>query len=182
MMDVVTGIVDVFRKIPTVFLIAITCVLGLILFLPETLASKVAVDGFRREYRIYIGPVFLLAISFLVAKTFLFFNDIYAYKQIQKSRIAWLGKLTSEEKGYLAPYIFNGLNTQQCGPEDGVMGGLVAKGITYRSSNIGSLVDGFAYNLQPWAREHLEKNHHLLDGASGRAMTPSERLGFRRRF
>lgn len=182
MMDVVTGIVDFFRKIPTVFLVAITCVMGLILFLPETLASQVAVDGFRREYRIYIGPAFLLAISFLVAKTYLFFNDIYEYKQNQKSRIAWLEKLTPEEKGYLAPYIINGLNTQKCGPDDGVMGGLVAKGITYRSSNIGSLVEGFAYNLQPWAREHLEKNQHLLDGASGRAMTPGERLGFRRRY
>ncbi|MFK3660043.1 superinfection exclusion B family protein [Scandinavium sp. NPDC088450] len=181
-MDVVTGLLDFFRKIPTALLVAITCGLSLILFLPESLAAKVAVDGFRKEYRNFIGPAFLLAVSFLVARVYQFFHDLYGDRQRQKVRISYLEKLTPEEKGYLWSYIIDGENSLMCGPDDGVMGGLVAKRITYRAANVGSMIDGFAFNLQPWAREHLQSNTHLLDGAVGRAMTPGEKLGFRRRF
>ena len=56
------------------------------------------------------------------------------------------------------------------------MSGLEAKGITYRASNMGDMLRGFAFNLQPWAREHLEANPNLLDGYFGGPTTPRERL------
>ena len=178
-MDVITGVAEFFRKVPAAFLVAITCVLGLILFLPDSLAVKVAVDGFRNEYRIFIGPAFLLSVSYLVARVYLSFYDLLGERQAKKVRTSYLEKLTAEEKGYLKSYITEGVNSLMCGPEDGVMGGLVAKGITYRATSVGDIIYGFAFNLQPWAREHLEKNSHLLDGAIGRAMTPREKLNFR---
>ncbi|EDZ02730.1 conserved hypothetical protein [Salmonella enterica subsp. enterica serovar Virchow str. SL491] len=154
----------------------------MILFLPETLASKVAVDGFRQEYRIYIGPAFLLAVSYLIARVYQFFDDVHGERKIKKARIAYLEKLTPEEKGYLWSYIIEGNNSIMCGPDDGIMGGLEAKCIAYRAASVGDMLNGFAYNLQPWAREHLEKNPHLLNGAEGRPMTPREKLGFGRGF
>ena len=55
-MEKLTGLVDYFRKIPAVFLVAIVSVLALILFLPEETAKTLAVDGFRDKYRVYLGP------------------------------------------------------------------------------------------------------------------------------
>lgn len=66
-MDVITGVAEFFRKVPAAFLVAITCVLGLILFLPDSMAVKMAVDGFRNEYRILIGLHFYF---FLFSRTF----------------------------------------------------------------------------------------------------------------
>jgi hypothetical protein len=91
----------------------------------------------------------------------------------------YLYKLTPEEKGYLMPYIETEKNTVNVGLDDRIMGGLVAKGITYRASSTGNMVTGFAYNLQPWAREYLMTNPQLHSGASGRPMAPGERYNFK---
>ena len=74
-----------------------------------------------------------------------------------------LSQLTPEERGYLAPYILEQRNTQVFPMEDGISGGLMSKGILYLGSRLVTL-DGMAHNLQPWARQHLSANRHLLDG------------------
>ena len=176
MMDKLTGLADYFRRIPAAFLIAIVSVLGIILFLPEEYAKTLAVDSFRNEYRVYLGPAFLLTLSFCAARIFNFFMQGYRKKQALKKRQEALHSLTPEEKGYLIPYIEGQQNTVNVGMDDGVMAGLRSKGITYLAANMGNLLNGFAFNLQPWAREYLEKKPHLLDGYAGRPMTPRQKL------
>ena len=176
MMDKLTSFADYFRKIPAAFLVAIVSVLGLILFLPESYAKIVAVDGFREQYRVYLGPVFLLTLSFSIARVFMFFMQGHNQRKALKAQQESLHKLTPEEKGYLAPFIFGQQNSINVGMDDGVMAGLRSKGITYLAANMGSMLDGFAFNLQPWARECLEKNHNLLEGHAGQPMTPQQKL------
>lgn len=178
-MGKITEIAEYFRKIPAAFLVAILTVLGLILFLPEDYASTVAVDGFRKDFRVYLGPAFLFVLSFCVARIFTSFKQRHEQRQVTKSRQELLHSLTPEEKGYLIPYFENQQNTVHVGMEDGVMAGLRSKGITYLASSVGSLVDGFAFNLQPWARQYLELNPHLLDGYAGQPQTPRQKIGFR---
>lgn len=176
MIEKLTGIADYFRKIPAAFLVAIITVLGLILFLPEEYAQIVAVDGFRNEYRVYLGPAFLLTLSFCVARVFIFIMQGQAQRKALKWKQQSLHKLTPEEKGYLVPYIQGQQNSVYVGMEDGVMSGLRAKGITYLAANMGNMLNGFAFNLQSWAREYLESNPHLLDGHAGQPMTPQQKL------
>ncbi|MBU2802589.1 hypothetical protein HFV02_10085, partial [Acidithiobacillus caldus] len=45
----------------------------------------------------------------------------------------------------------------------GVVGGLVAEEIIYRSSSMGQFGAYFSYNIQPWAWDYLRKNPHLID-------------------
>ena len=175
-MEKLTGFADYFRKIPAAFLVAIVSVLGLILFLPEEYAKTLAVDGFRNEYRVFLGPAFLLTLSFCAARIFNFFMQGYRQKQALKKRQQALHNLTPEEKGYLIPYIEGQQNTVNVGMDDGVMAGLRSKGITYLAASMGDLLHGFAFNLQPWAREYLEKNPRLLDGYVGGPMTPRQKL------
>jgi len=176
MMEKLTGFADYFRKIPAAFLVAIVSVLGLILFVPEEYAKTLAVDGFRNEYRVFLGPAFLLTLSFSAARVFNFFMQRYRQKQTLKKGQEALQNLTPEEKGYLIPYIEGKQNTINVGMDDGVMAGLRSKGITYLAANMGDLLNGFAFNLQPWAREYLESNPHLLDGYAGGPMTPRQKL------
>ena len=175
-MDKLTGFTDYFRKIPAAFLVAIVTVLGLILFLPEEYAKVVAVDGFRNEYRVFLGPAFLLTLSFCVARVFVFLMQGVAEKKALKRRRESLHNLTPEEKGYLIPYIEGQQNSIYVGMDDGVMSGLRAKGITYLAANMGDLLNGFAFNLQSWAREYLESNPNLLDGYAGQPLTPRQKL------
>jgi len=176
MMDKLTGFTDYFRKIPAAFLVAIVSVLILILFLPVETAKTLAINEFRDQYRVYLGPAFLLTTSFLIARIFLFFMHGYTQKQNLKAKQESLHNLTPEEKGYLLPYIQNQQNTIQVGIEDGIMSGLVAKGITYRASDMGDILNGFAFNLQPWARTYLENNQHLLNDYAGKPNTPRENM------
>lgn len=176
MFDKLTGFTDYFRKIPAAFLVAFLCVIGLILFIPEEVAKTLAVDNFRNEYRVFLGPVFLLLVSFAIARIFIYFRRSAEEKKRRENRREFIHNLTAEEKGYLFQYLGRGRNTVHVGIEDGIMGGLEAKGITYRASDVGDLLTGFPFNLQPWAREYLEQNPHLLDGHTGRPLTPGERL------
>jgi len=176
MLDKITGFADYFRKIPAVFLVAIISVLGMILFLSEETAKILAVEGFREKYRVFLGPALLLTVSFLVARSFTFLRQEYIKKENLKTRKEALHQLTPEEKGYLVPYIEGRKNSIYVGIDNGIMSGLEAKRITYRASSMGNLLDGFAFNLQPWAREYLEENPHLLDGYAGNPVTPRHKL------
>lgn len=171
-----TGLTDYFRKIPASFLVAIVCVLGLILFLPNDIAVTLAVDGFREEYRVFLGPAFLLTFSFCVARIFMFLMKWHRQKKNLKHKQDSLHQLTPEEKGYLIHYIENEQNTIYVGIDDGIMAGLRVKGITYLAANMGDALNGFAFNLQPWARDYLSQNPQLLNGYVGRPMTPREKL------
>ncbi|WCD81798.1 super-infection exclusion protein B [Pseudomonas sp. TUM22785] len=176
-MEKITELAEYFRKVPAAFLVAILSVLGLILFLPEGLAKAVAVDNFREEFRIYLGPAFLLVLSFCIARIFTFLMQDHKQKKANKELKDLLHNLTPEEKGYLIPYIIHKQNTVHVGMDDGVMAGLRSKRITYLAANVGDILDGFAFNLQPWARKYLEENQQLLDGYVGEPRTPRQRRG-----
>jgi len=179
MIKKITEFTDYFRKIPAAFLVAIVTVLALILFLPEQYAKIVAVEDFREQYRVYLGPVFLLALSFSVARIYMFSMLGLNKKKVLKEKQASLHGLTPEEMGYLSQFIKGSQNSINVGLEDGVMAGLCSKGITYRATCTGHTLHGYAFNLNPWAREYLSQNPNLLDGAVGQSMTPQEKLYLR---
>lgn len=175
-MDKLTALAEYFRKVPVAFLVAVLTVLGLILFLPEHYAKILAIDTFRSQYRVFIGPAFLLVLAFSAARLFTYFASAYADRRLLKERREPLHTLTPEEKGYLVPYVHSQQNSVYVGMDDGVMAGLRKKGVTYLAANMGDLLNGFAFNLQPWAREYLQSNPQLLDGFAGHPMTPRQKL------
>lgn len=127
-----------------------------------------------------MGPIFLFTVAFAIARVFTFFLRVLKRRSYLKGAQRVLENLTPEEKGYLIPFIIYQENSIYVGMDDGVMAGLRAKNITYCAISMGSVLDGFAFNLQPWAREYLYNKTHLLEGAVGRPLTPREKLGFRR--
>jgi hypothetical protein len=79
-----------------------------------------------------------------------------------KSLQSELNNLSLEEKAVLASYIAHNTKTIHLGMNSGLAGGLEAAGIIFRSSNIGSMGTGIAYNIQPWAWDYLREHPELL--------------------
>nr|WP_010130628.1 superinfection exclusion B family protein [Microbulbifer agarilyticus] len=159
---------------PTIFS-GLVVATGIVLFSTSDLIDEIGLMDFREQNKAYIGACFILSLSILASqassKVFQIFKSIILKRkkrknkaQVLERRKRGLAHLTPDEKAYLAPYIFDQKTTQYFLLEDGVKGSLEAKAIIYRASNVGDMVDGWAYNIQPWAKDHLENNPQLLDG------------------
>ena len=171
--SVLTGLKQ--TSLPVIVGIGIGC--AIILFGSDDTIIHIGLSEFRDTYRSSIGGalVFSIAITtahivFRIAKYLQQFAGSLASKQKGKETLAnWqasLHSITSDEKAYLADYILRGETTQYFPMEDGVVGSLRSKKIIYIASNLGSFVDGWAFNIQPWARDYLELHPELLEGAN----------------
>lgn len=158
----------------------VALVSGALLFLPATIIETLGLDKFLVEQRANIGLVFIAAVAIItvdiVRWTMARLNARRTKKQLENVRSHVLATLTSEERKYLAPYILEGENTCYYGIDDGVAGGLKSKGVLYIGSNIGNLVNGIAFNLQPWAREALSSKPEMFQGITHRPPTPRDRF------
>lgn len=158
---------------PVIFLgIAIaTCI---ILFIPTDFAATLGMDSIRENHRSYLRFAFIGSISILLVNGvwggIKYGKKFRKHRKTIKMREQYLHDLTADEKAYLFPYIIEDENTQYFLIEDGIAGGLERKKIIYRSSDAGNILRGWAYNIQPWAKEYLTISPFLLEGAS---LTPN---------
>jgi hypothetical protein len=139
---------------------------SLLLFVPDSIAQQIGVAEFRQLYRGYLGAAFVASISLLAAYGLSATSDVIRNRlddrRLRRLTLETLSMLTSDEKRFLRGFIVEGKNTVHASISDGVSGGLVAKCIVYRSSNI---IERLAapFNLQPIARKLLTENPRLLD-------------------
>lgn len=153
-------------KLSPKYLVAITIATGAILFAPENLLTFLGMTEIKTSYKSWLGLGFIIAASLLIANLF-----FYIVKWVI-TRITWrrnrvkcqtyLNDLTSDELEILREYIGTQSRTQYLPIDSGVVQGLVGNKIIYRSANVGDMVDGWAFNIQPWAWDYLNVNLHLL--------------------
>jgi hypothetical protein len=150
------------------------------LWLPDAVTSALGLTTFREENRANLGAAFVLFGSLVLAHVVwglrhairalaAWLNVKKEARRVEEAHRRHLAELTPDEKAYLLPYIKDQANTQQFQIEDGIVGGLVAKGILYQASRVGYFGEGgWAFNMQSWARAALSENPRLLDGAAKR--------------
>lgn len=131
--------------------------------MPSRLASIIAVDVLRKNHKDKLGLALLLSFAFLLVEFIIYLKKELIKWRIPKTLIAHLKNLTKEEKEILSEYVNEGKATVPMEITDGVRGGLEAKNIIFRSSNMGMFGMLFSYNIQPWALEYLKKHKKLLD-------------------
>jgi hypothetical protein len=140
---------------------------SLLLFLPDTIALQIGIAGFRLLFRGYIGATFIVSLSLLLAYGISAIScsvrNTLDDRHLYRLTLDTLRLLTADEKRFLRPFVIEGKNTVKADISNGVVGGLVAKCILYRASNVGHLYSGFPYNLQPIARKILSEKPKLLD-------------------
>jgi len=151
---------------PYVFL-ALAVASGIALFSPPSVQTTLGLDSLLVLYRGWIGATFLLSTSvFLSAMgahvVRLFgpaLRESWNTRQYRKD----LTILSPPEQEVLAKYLRANTTTLSHHVSDGVVGGLVAKHILYRASNIGHPGSmSFDFNLQPWAWEELRRRPVLV--------------------
>jgi hypothetical protein len=158
-------------------LLGIALASGALLFLPSNVIETLGLTGMVKEHRPYLGAALVLAIALLAAQSVVaaggLAQALLAKRKAKRAavvaeqrRLESLAALTPEERAYLLPYVVEEKNTLYFGLDDGVAGGLQAKGIIYRAANVSTTRAAFAFNIQPWAREHLMQNLQLLEGAA----------------
>lgn len=157
------------KRVAPVPLLAILVASLILLFSSDNIATTLGIEIFRSTYRQYIGVAIIGSASYLVAHLFWWiktsFESLLQRTIDDKERHGYLNNLTHTECSYLKPYILGGETVQAFELGDGIAGGLEAKGIIYCASNIGSAQSGFQYQIQPWARDYLRANPHLLEVA-----------------
>jgi len=140
---------------------------ALLLFLPDSTVQQIGISEFRELWRGYIGIIFIASIALLASSGISAISQSVGNRldnrRLQRLTLETLRMLTKDEKMFLRPFIIDGANTRNADVTSGIAGGLVAKHIIYRSSNVGHVFGGFAYNLQPLARKLLRENPDLLD-------------------
>jgi hypothetical protein len=168
-------------KVAPAPLLALGIATGVVLFVPDSLATRLGIDAFRSANRGPIGATFIFSWSYLAAHLLWWLKKFavngWTRRRARLVRQGYLHSLTPEEQGYLAPYVHENVNTQHFAMEDGVAGGLVGKGILYRSSSVIDMLEGVPYNMQPWARGYLAEHPNLLMHAV--RTTEEERGGYR---
>lgn len=105
MSEKVAEVLNAISRVPTQLLLALAVTSAFILFIPEDLASTLAVDEFRKSYRIYLGPGLVLIGAWLVARAVTAAGGLFKQRKIQSLGRQSLESLAAEEKGYLAVFI-----------------------------------------------------------------------------
>lgn len=174
-MDSITEAVKTFNDLAVKPLLAVAVASGALVFAPATIVAKLGMDKFVAEHRSWLGLALLVSCAYLFAHAVVFLarevRDKFETRAVRKAQIEYLKGLAPDEKSRLAPYIQDQKSSVVYQITDGVVHGLVAKGILFRSSDVG-FGTGFSFNIQPWARIEIEKNPSLLDGATPRASRP----------
>jgi hypothetical protein len=183
-----SNLLDALKLSPR-YLVPVALASGFLLFSPADYLTVMGLDTLVNSYRSWIGLVFLvsaaLLITSLIQQAWSLSKVRYARFRTRRAAHKRLNHLTAEEKDILRGYIVNQTRTQVLDFASGVVKGLEHEGIIYQASPLGSLLDGFAYNIQPWAWDYLNDHKELLietnSGSDGIA-TRSSPLRRKRRW
>ncbi|RYF81156.1 MAG: hypothetical protein EOO29_11495 [Comamonadaceae bacterium] len=169
MSELLSGLVEAAKLAPRYFA-PIGAVAGLLLFVPQQWLQKVGVAQLAEDHRPVIGVAFLFCMAVLalaaagrVAK---WIGAWLRARRRQRVLLERLAQLTEDEKQILRYYVSQQTRTNYLRVDDGVVQGLVGIGAIYRSSSMGGLLDGFAFNITAAAWKHLHENHALLVGTT----------------
>lgn len=147
---------------------------GVTLFAPESVMTRLGLDAAATSHRPYVGAGFLLSsaifISYLLAQAVELLKPVALERWNLRQSRRTLHFLSLPEQSLLAEYLDAETTTQCYFIGDGVVTGLIGKGILYRASNVGRPGStSFDHNIQPWAWEYLKRHPDLI--ASGRGRT-----------
>ena len=165
-----TGFLSALRQASPIISLIVAIASGIMICLAPEQAATLGVDTLREKFHGYIGATFILSVSVLSAHCLstlfkIFKGQIQSYVDTRKKK-QQLHSLTPDEKAYLLPYIEGQETTQYFGLDDGIAMELQIKEILFQAANLGNLIGGWAFSLQPLAREYLQEKPELLEGAN----------------
>lgn len=169
-------VVEILQLAPR-YLAPVGLVAAVLLFSPPEWLEKVGVAQLAQDNRpvlgvalLFSGAVTLLAGAGAVLRGLRRWNF---RRKRSRSVVKRLMTLTEDEKHILRYYIRYQTRSNTLRPHDGVVQGLVSAGLIYRAANLGSIVEGFAFNITEEAWQLLNEHQGLLDGDTTTIRTDS---------
>ncbi len=140
---------------------------SLLLFTPDDILDDLALLKVRDDYGVWAGFTFLSGASVLGAQVagwgFKTLRDaVRGWRQLRTLR-GRLHSLSESERRILRGYIDEGSRTQYFELSDGVVRELERFQILWRPSELSQAFTSFAFNIQPWAWDHLQEHPELLE-------------------
>ena len=134
--------------------------------MPNDLAQRMKIDTFRNTYQTYISLCIIAIGAYYVLHLLGWIKKhIWAkFHNWKKVGIDYMKKYMSPDEMWLLIETFYNDKNERFGSSgfidcmDGRKAALESKHIIYLASRTGNIIDGFSYNLQPYALEFLNKN------------------------
>ena len=132
---------------------------------PGTILNLLGVSGLRDRYRPWIGGATVLSAAVLLVEAATALHGRWkrrkAVQAQRRQRENYLKSLTPAEKQLLRIYHEECTQSQNLPFNEGIVLGLVRKGILYQAS--GLIVRFQApFNIQPWAWDYIETHPEIL--------------------
>lgn len=144
--------------------IALFCTVAIVT--PDALLRDIGFLPYTGSARQWLYIVLLFCVSLLIS------HLLFGLSSVFKGRLnGWIivhrGKkrlknLTKAEKEILRDYIKGDTMTQAFECTDGAVLALEYEHIIYRASVLSQEFTDFPFNIQPWARQHLQRNPGLI--------------------
>jgi hypothetical protein len=166
-------------KLAPRYLIALGVMAAVLLFADEKFLKFIGVFDFAQNNRPMLGLTLIVTSSLFVVSVWT--DGISIAKRWWKNRNIYrrvtdrLNCLTEDEKQILRYYINKKTRANFLRIDDGIVQGLVAQGIIYQSSTVGTMLGGFAHNISDIAWDYLNVHPHLLDCTTDTCRTDRSR-------
>jgi hypothetical protein len=153
-------------KLDPEYLLPVVVATSVLLFSPRSLLSSIGLESFVREYRSWLGLVWLLSFALLSSHALTPFAK-FIKRWVWEKIWIWHGRkrlqeLTPSEKEILKGFLIGNTRSQYLDFQNGDVKLLERERIIFMASNTGNLTGGIAYNIQPWAWDYLRQNPQLL--------------------
>lgn len=159
-----------FLKLAPRYLIALGMMAAILLFLDRQVLEQIGVMEFAQNNRAMLGLTLIVTASLfsvsVSADLITFINNWWRRRNLYRRMIQRLQCLTEDEKQILRFYIAKNTRANTLRIENGVVQGLKADGIIYQSASLGSVIEGFAHNINDFAWDYLHLHPQLLEGTT----------------
>ena len=154
-----------FIKLTSKQYFALTLISGIFLFSPDIFIQRLVLFEITKQIKPWVGLLFIISVILLLVNLFsyliLFFKGYINNKRKLKIVVERINMLTRAEKKILFDYIDNDTRTQYFEFGDGIIQGLVAENILFKSSIIGQ-TNSWPFNIQPYVWVYLKKNYSKI--------------------
>lgn len=158
---VVKSIVDKLKIKEIIGIIFIASLL--ITFLPDDIAEKLNLLDFRKSYQTYLTICIIVTASYYLFSLLRYLSLFILGKIINDKKIAinyMKRNMSPDEMGLLVQTFYDFKmnrfkSSGQIDITDGRKAPLESKKVIYLASQLGDFLNGFSYNLQPYALEYL---------------------------
>lgn len=157
-------------KLAPRYLVAVIIFCCVLLFIKDDTAKILGVYNFTQDYRQWLGIALVATSSLVIIDWSIKISAVIRNQMLRIKRekriLQSLHSLTEEEKQILRYYFAKQSKSNVLRIDDGIVNGLIAKGVLFRAASQGYLIEGFAHNINDLVWDYLNENLWLLDGTT----------------